>query len=437
MRVSLFVVALLALLCAAEAQRYFTQVTPITAQWSARQKANVEFVKRTTIFRDGLRTNAGQVTLTNYFVSSHLKLTRTRTSPALRLCPRVPPPSDLPRPLPRPPLCVPLHLPQLLYGGQSNQGAQNDVWASTNGRSWVWAAGYADGEEHPYPLYAETFPRVFESAHCQDSQYRQFRVGGRLNGQVFNDVWMSIDGSRWTEQTAAGEFEPVYLANMVGDSTGYIYLAGGILDDQGNPRRSTGSVWQSTNAGRTWRQMSSGYSPQTGLPNGPGERAVSILLNSDTNTLIWLTGVNTGYGTNDRPESYQKDVWVSTNLGRTFDPVNLNTPFGRRDDSNAEIASSGLMVLAGGYGGTGQGQERTNEIYNVPLTAHTPRTHCSVPRVDRLLASRMLTVLLCLHPVPAAQDVWVSANGGYSWSGLSTLSALRAGRSSACSWLRR
>jgi len=67
---------------------------------------------------------------------------------------------------------------------------------------------------------------------------------------------------------------------------------------------------------------------------------------------------------------------VSTNLGKIFDPVNLNTPFGRRDDSNAEISDGGLIVLAGGYGGTGQGAERTGEIYN---------------------------------------DVWVSPNGGYSW----------------------
>lgn len=249
------------------------------------------------------------------------------------------------------------------------------MWASTNGRAWVWVAGTASGEEHPYPAYAETFAPWNEASHCQDVSFRQYRVGGHRDGILYNDVWSSIDGARWTEQSYAAEFEPVYLANMVGDSNGYIYLAGGILDLTGNPRMSTGSVWQSTNQGRTWRQMSSGYN-QNGQISGPGQRAVSILLNQETNTLIWLTGVNTGYGTNDRPESYYKDVWVSTNQGRTFDPVNLNTPFGRRDDSNAEITSGGLIVLAGGYGGTGQGQERLGEIYN---------------------------------------DVWVSPNGGYSW----------------------
>jgi hypothetical protein len=264
---------------------------------------------------------------------------------------------------------------QLLYGGNGAVGTTNDVWASQDGVRWVWVSGTYDQESHP--IYPETFPTHAEAAHCQDSNLRQYRLGGHDNTQIFSDVWMSVDGQRWNEQTSAGEFEPVYLANMVGDTNGLIYVAGGVIDLNGNPRRSTGGVWYSTNQGRRWIQASSGYNPNTGQPTGPGERAVSILLNSQTNALIWLTGVNTGYGINDRPESYQKDVWVSTNAGRSFDPINLNTPFGRRDDANAEITDGGLIVLAGGYSGTGDGLERTGEIYN---------------------------------------DVWVSPNGGYSWS---------------------
>ena len=249
------------------------------------------------------------------------------------------------------------------------------MWASTDAVTWVWAAGTVGDESHP--VFPDTFEPTAEAAHCMDSSFRQYRLGGHRDGSISGAVWSSVDGARWTEQTSAGEFEPVYLANMVGDATGNIYLAGGILELNGNPRRSTGSVWYSANQGRSWRQLTTGFNEATGQPTGPGERAVSILLNAQTNTLIWLTGVNTGYSTGDRPESYQKDVWVSTNQGRTFDPINLNTPFGRRDDSNAEITDGGLIVLAGGYGGTGGGLERTNEIYN---------------------------------------DVWVSPNGGYTWS---------------------
>ena len=266
---------------------------------------------------------------------------------------------------------------QLLYGGQTNQGAQNDVWASTNGITWLWVAGTSDGREHYY--YAPTFTPTNEANHCQDNAYRQYRVGGWIDGQIVSEVWMSVDGFRWTPQTTDAPFTPVYLANMVGDTTGAIYIAGGIIDLNGlngNPRRSTGDVWMSRTQGRTWTQQHYGRNSETNLPSGPGERAVSILLNTQTNALIWLTGVNSGLGQNDPAESYQKDVWVSTNNGRNFHPVNLQTPFGRRDDANAEITDAGLIVLAGGYSGTGQGLESTGEVYN---------------------------------------DVWASPNGGYTW----------------------
>jgi hypothetical protein len=323
--VQLFVLALLALIGVTVDAATFTEVVPSGISWSAREKANVEYVKRQTQFRDG--ESSARVTLTNYF---------------------------------------------LLYGGQTSQGGQNDVWASSNGRAWYFVAGVSDGFEHP--VYPDTFPPWNEIAHCQDSQYRQYRAGGQRDGQIYNDVWSSVDGVIWREMASAAEFDPVYLANMVADSNDRLYIAGGILELNANPRLSSGTVWTSVNQGRTWRQVYQG-TDANGIPTGPGARAVSILLNSDNN-LIWLTGVNTGFSTGDRPESYYKDVWVSTSLGRTWEPVNLNTPFGRRDDANAEITANGIMVLAGGYSGTGQGLSQQGEIYN---------------------------------------DVWVSANGGYSW----------------------
>ena len=240
-------------------------------------------------------------------------------------------------------------------------------------------AGPANGGNDEHYYYPTTWPAREEAAHCQDSTYRQYILGGHVGSEIYGEVYSSVNGYQWTLAHAGGDFEPVYLANMVGDMNGAIYLAGGILDTNRTPRRSTGAVYVSTNQGKNWRQTTSGFNTNTGLPSGPGERAVSILLNSQTNTLIWLTGVNTGYevdAANDRYESYYKDVWVSSTQGRNWDPINLNTPFGRRDDANAEITDGGLIVLAGGYAGTGQGLEREREIYN---------------------------------------DVWVSPNGGYTW----------------------
>ena len=70
LRGSVLLLALLALLVSVDGQRWFRQVTERTQKWAAREKANIEFVRKTTTFRDGLAANARSTTLTNYFVSA-------------------------------------------------------------------------------------------------------------------------------------------------------------------------------------------------------------------------------------------------------------------------------------------------------------------------------------------------------------------------------
>ena len=48
-------------------QRYFLEQQPLTAMWSPREKANIEYVTKTSSFRDGLRDGAS-TSLTNYFL---------------------------------------------------------------------------------------------------------------------------------------------------------------------------------------------------------------------------------------------------------------------------------------------------------------------------------------------------------------------------------
>ena len=67
--VLLLLCVLLAMGCGHEvsAQSDFVQVNPTTDKWSARAEAALEFVYRTTAFRDGV--NGGRtVTLTDYFM---------------------------------------------------------------------------------------------------------------------------------------------------------------------------------------------------------------------------------------------------------------------------------------------------------------------------------------------------------------------------------
>ena len=117
-------------------------------------------------------------------------------------------------------LCLCVVVCQLMYGGITDGGAQNDVWATTNGRVWIWVAGYSDGIPHPYnnERYAETFPPWFEAATCQDNNYKQYRAGGRRDGMVYNDVWTSLDGMTWVPRTESAAWEPRYFASMVSDT---------------------------------------------------------------------------------------------------------------------------------------------------------------------------------------------------------------------------
>ena len=122
--ISVLVFALCAslLLLTVDAQRttYFRQINPRTQTWAPRQKANIEHVKRTTTFRDGLRSG-NSYPLTNYFllyggvgaqgplndVSPHSPTTFPTISPTPT--PLIGRPSDGP-PLCPPPLSFPLPL---------------------------------------------------------------------------------------------------------------------------------------------------------------------------------------------------------------------------------------------------------------------------------------------------------------------------------------
>ena len=459
MRVALFLVALLGMLGLSSAQLPFIEVRPSGDMWSARQSAAVELVRGTRTFYDGVSGSTVGKSQTNYIVRT---INTYSTVPST--CCTAPPHATCLRAL----CAVCCLVVQLLMGGQSTSGDQtfsnNDVWVTTNGRQWIWAAGYSDGQAHPYRdgVYSETFGPWVEAAFCQVPQQQRDTLhtahgytacrGERADdnsltclssllsvpplrvnrttttsstgrADVSTDrctamvspprnlllisltlmsrallslpadilcwydvclpmlsVWTSLDGVTWTPRTEFAAWAPRYFASMVADSANNVYIAGGILDDSGQngrPRQSSGQIWRTTAAsgGATWLQMNRFDDLEDAVNDGPSRRAVSILLatSNTPNQLIWLTGVNTGYGPteNDPYESYLQDAWSSKDMGRTWGLLTSNVSYGRRDDANAEITAAGLIVLAGGYAGT-----QTNERYN---------------------------------------DVWMSANGGYTW----------------------
>lgn len=299
----------------AQRGRTFTQITP-SVIWSRRIRANVEWI------------NVGRIVS---YVDYANEARRTVTFPANTGY-------------------------FLLVGGESDEGYQNDVWVSSNARTWAFVSGFSDGLEHP-DNGDKSFTPAGQVAHCQDRLFRQYRAGGEQGGVLNSEVWMSSDlGKTWNMQTAYANWEPRFLASMVSDQNNNLYIAGGILRTGPNPRLDSNEVWRSATQGRTWTLMQSRSYLASG--QGPVGRGVAVLLTSGSiwgsqEVMIWLTGVDPNYGPGDDPRSYLKDVWASRNGGSTWEVINLDAAFGTRDDANAEITSGGLIVLAGGYAGTG------------------------------------------------------------------------------------
>ena len=220
--------------------------------------------------------------------------------------------------------------------------------------------GTVDGEEHPY--YVDTFPRT-GAAHCQDVEQRQYVAAGYADEALLNDVWMSLDGILWRLQSDSAPFPPVYQASMTADSTGRLYLVGGVLQmNKANPRMTSSEVWSSTTQGRTWSPMLSGFDSQ-GQPLGPSARAAAQLLAMPTGQLLWMTGVNPGLTVGDSVDSYLKDTWISSSQGRGWGGLTLPGPgsFGRRADARAVVTAEGVLWLAAGYSG---GTRDQAEVYN-------------------------------------------------------------------------
>jgi hypothetical protein len=233
---------LLLLLVSVDGQRYFTEVIPTTDLWAAREKANVELVRRTQQFRDGVNADRA-VTLTNYMVAaaSHTAAQEGegREGGSRCCC-----------------CCLPLccsaavrrqhrsgrseRRSVVLMRGSASRCRQQrltclppplclslvlcvTVWASSNGRAWAWVAGWSNGEAHTY--YGDTFPNNEEAAHCQDIMYRQYRAGGRFpNEEPTNDgQHCSSDGASGSGSsrslcpplTSAASCRPLYSVDVL------------------------------------------------------------------------------------------------------------------------------------------------------------------------------------------------------------------------------
>lgn len=127
-----------------------------------------------------------------------------------------------------------------LFGGADSAGTTvlGDVWTSTDGVAWteVVPSGASFSARYGHRV------KVFDG--------RMYLIGGNGGGdygsyQTTNDVWSTVDGVTWTEETAAAGFAPRMLHGL-GVFENELWVTGGTDLTQFN------DVWRSID-GVEWR----------------------------------------------------------------------------------------------------------------------------------------------------------------------------------------
>jgi hypothetical protein len=126
------------------------------------------------------------------------------------------------------------------FGDQAS--LKNDVWHSTDGKTWTLAA------EH-----AEWSPRAYHQAVVLGDKMYLFGGGNYVpQYEARSDVWSSDDGVHWQQLTEAAPWHPrLWFSAVVYRDC--MWILGGWSNE---PSKNWGDVWYSRD-GRTWHELKS------------------------------------------------------------------------------------------------------------------------------------------------------------------------------------
>jgi hypothetical protein len=213
----------------------------------------------------------------------------------------------------------------VLMGGQDSSGKlKNDVWRSTDNGA-TW--------KQMTPS-AGWVARAYHSSVAMPDGSIVLMGGQDSSGKLKNDVWQSTDnGATWKQMTPSAGWSPRWTHSSVVMPDGSIVLMGG--------RELTGDrndVWRSTDNGATWTLMtaSAGWSARmqhssVAMPDG------SIVL----------------MGGGDSTNGWKNDVWRSTDNGATWTLMTASAIWSARSGHSSVAIPDGSIVLMGGYSGHG------------------------------------------------------------------------------------
>ena len=263
----------------------------------------------------------------------------------------------------------------LMYGSgiwtcYDNCEAKDEVWASANkGKTWTQV-------QPQLPFNGLLSPQT-----VQDNRGYQFRIQGTeanhgCDGSKWSDVWMSSDGGyRWTLQ---GEGLPSdtsrFLGTAVVDNNNRIYVMHGqTCGPTGEYDVVLNDVWMSATQGKTWSQVKQSVRS----PPGRSVHGSVVAKYYEPTTKAAVDAMYIMFGYRGYQEVvgnlYRNDVWVSTSGATTWLQLTDKASWTARGDSQLEVTSKGVLVIAGGVSNI-EGTERRE-----------------------------------------LNDVWASLDGGYTW----------------------
>ena len=256
--------------------------------------------------------------------------------------------------------------------------SENDVWASGDeGQTWNIISGISYNGSRGYQpsTHPDTsFRHRRLSNNCEDpSNDDVFSIGGLYGsgfaGMSTNEVWYSSDSLTWSLRSGSYDsFIPTrYASSCDIDGNHNMFVVGGRQYDTGAALLN--DVWMGTNLGRNWVRQTD---------RAPFKARTDHLTIIHDNrafgrSLIYVIG---GMISADEGDiMLANDVWVTSDQGVTWALVTAAAPFPQRRGLTGVITNSGVMLVIGGTYTTGR-----------------------------------------LNDQQSLRDMWLSLDGGYTWT---------------------
>ena len=163
------------------------------------------------------------------------------------------------------------------YDGRG--GADNDVWATSDGTTWYLIGGQTlDGTVSRYNSAPMTDQG--RTADCYDSTGRMYLIAGTAPGDlVTSNVWSSTDAGRNWQFMGEAPFTKREAAACATDSKNQVIVMAGAINDNDIIENYLNDVWTSANYGATWTQAD-------GLPLHVSTARDALLLPASTGWLL-------------------------------------------------------------------------------------------------------------------------------------------------------